>query len=374
MAGLYLHIPFCKQACHYCNFHFSTNQKHQQDFVKAICKELKMRASELCGTTLESIYFGGGTPSLLNFEDLNLIFKTIESHYIIDPKAEITLEANPDDLTFEKTKQLASTQINRLSIGIQSFFDEDLQLMNRAHNAQDANICVKIAQNFFNNISIDLIYGIPKLTVERWRDNLKIALSLGIQHLSCYALTIEPKTALDHLVKTKQYPSMDDELSAMHFDVLVDMLQTEGFVQYEVCSFGKPGYFSKHNSNYWLGKAYLGVGPSAHSFEGKKRSWNVSNNIQYIKAITDNKLPQTSEILTPENRFNEYLMTGLRTTWGISLVHIEKEFGLIFLTELLNNVQKHVRNNTLIIENDVIKISPKGLFFCDGIAADLFII
>jgi oxygen-independent coproporphyrinogen III oxidase len=374
LAGLYIHIPFCKKACHYCNFHFSTNQKHKYEFLQALCKELQQRATELKNTTVSSIYFGGGTPSLLTSEDLNLIFKTIETYYKIAPSAEITLEANPDDLKNSKIKMLSETQINRLSIGVQSFFEEDLQLMNRAHNANEAVESLKIARQYFDNISIDLMYGMPQMSVERWRENLKVALGLGIKHMSCYALTVEPKTALEHFIKTSKHPPMNDALAASHFQVLIEDTQKAGLTHYEVCSFGTPEYFSQHNTSYWLGKPYLGVGPSAHSFDGKKRSWNVSNNTTYIKTLAKNQLPLTEEILTPENRFNEYLMTGLRTMWGVSLRNIDKNYGSEFKTQLLENAQKHLNSKMLILENDVLKTTNKGKFLCDGIASDLFIL
>ena len=374
MAGLYLHIPFCKKACYYCNFHFSTNQKHKQDFIKALCKELQLRAKELKSAQLESIYFGGGTPSLLTLEDLNTIFQTIDTYYKVEPDAEITLEANPDDLTLKKIQSFASTAINRLSIGIQSFFDEDLQYMNRAHSAKEARRCIEIAMPYFDNITIDLLYGMPQMSNRRWKENLQIAFDLQLNHLSCYALTVEPKTALEHFIKTAQHPPMDDAVAAAHFQVLMEETSSAGFTHYEVCSFGKPNYFSIHNSNYWLGKPYLGIGPSAHSFDGKKRLWNVSNNVVYIKALAEEKLPLTEEILTLENRFNEYLMTGLRTIWGVSLAHIEKEFGQTFQIELLKNAQKHVNAQNLVIDDDVLKTTAKGKFLCDGIAADLFFI
>lgn len=374
MAGLYLHIPFCKQACHYCNFHFSTNQKHKKDFIEALCKELQLKAKELKSVPLESIYFGGGTPSLLSLEDLRLIFQAIEMYYNVIPSAEITLEANPDDLTASKIKMLSKTKINRLSIGIQSFFEEDLQEMNRAHNAKEAIECLKIAQHYFDNISIDLMYGMPQMSAERWRENLKIALDLDIKHLSCYALTVEPKTALEHFIKTAKHPPMNDELAAAHFQVLIEDTNKAGLIHYEVCSFGTPDTFSKHNTSYWLGKPYLGVGPSAHSFDGKKRSWNVSNNSTYIKTLEQDQLPLTEELLTPENRFNEYLMTGLRTMWGVSLSKIEEKFGIEFKNQLLKNAQKHLNSKTLVLEDDVLKTTIKGKFLCDGIASDLFIL
>ena len=374
MAGLYIHIPFCKKACHYCNFHFSTSDKNRQAVLKSICLELEMRAQELQSMPVASIYFGGGTPSMLNDDELGAIFQVIEANYQVLPSAEITLEANPDDLSLKKITQLAVTPINRLSIGVQSFFEADLKLMNRAHTAKEALESLKIAQTYFDNITIDLLYGMPEMSNVRWEENLQIAFDLKLNHLSCYALTVEPKTPLAHFIKTAQHPPLKDAVAAQHFQTLVNATAKAGFTHYEVCSFGKPDYFSKHNSSYWLGKPYLGVGPSAHSFDGKKRSWNVSNNKQYINTIAKNELPLTSELLTPENRFNEYIMTGLRTIWGVSLKRIEEEFGLGVQTSLLNNAHGYLASKTLKIENAHLKMTPKGQFLSDGIASDLFIV
>ena len=374
MAGLYIHIPFCKKACHYCNFHFSTSDKNRQAVLKSICLELEMRAQELQSMPVASIYFGGGTPSMLNDDELGAIFQVIEANYQVLPSAEITLEANPDDLSLKKITQLAVTPINRLSIGVQSFFEADLKLMNRAHTAKEALESLKIAQTYFDNITIDLLYGMPEMSNVRWEENLQIAFDLKLNHLSCYALTVEPKTPLAHFIKTAQHPPLNDAVAAQHFQTLVNATAKAGFTHNEVCSFGKPGYFSKHNSSYWLGKPYLGVGPSAHSFDGKKRSWNVSNNKQYINTIAKNELPLTSELLTPENRFNEYIMTGLRTIWGVSLKRIEEEFGLGVQISLLNNAHGYLASKTLKIEDAHLKMTPKGQFLSDGIASDLFIV
>ena len=374
MAGLYIHIPFCKKACHYCNFHFSTSDKNRQAVLKSICLELEMRAQELQSMPVASIYFGGGTPSMLNDDELGAIFQVIEANYQVLPSAEITLEANPDDLSLKKITQLAVTPINRLSIGVQSFFEADLKLMNRAHTAKEALESLKIAQTYFDNITIDLLYGMPEMSNVRWEENLQIAFDLKLNHLSCYALTVEPKTPLAHFIKTAQHPPLNDAVAAQHFQTLVNATAKAGFTHYEVCSFGKPDYFSKHNSSYWLGKPYLGVGPSAHSFDGKKRSWNVSNNKQYINTIAKNELPLTSELLTPENRFNEYIMTGLRTIWGVSLKRIEEEFGLGVQISLLNNAHGYLASKTLKIEDAHLKMTPKGQFLSDGIASDLFIV
>ena len=374
MAGLYIHIPFCKKACHYCNFHFSTSDKNRQAVLKSICLELEIRAQELQSMPVASIYFGGGTPSMLNDDELGAIFQVIEANYQVLPSAEITLEANPDDLSLKKITQLAVTPINRLSIGVQSFFEADLKLMNRAHTAKEALESLKIAQTYFDNITIDLLYGMPEMSNVRWEENLQITFDLKLNHLSCYALTVEPKTPLAHFIKIAQHPPLNDAVAAQHFQTLVNATAKAGFTHYEVCSFGKPGYFSKHNSSYWLGKPYLGVGPSAHSFDGKKRSWNVSNNKQYINTIAKNELPLTSELLTPENRFNEYIMTGLRTIWGVSLKRIEEEFGLGVQISLLNNAHGYLASKTLKIEDAHLKMTPKGQFLSDGIASDLFIV
>ena len=374
MSGIYIHIPYCKQKCTYCNFHFSTNTKNVEEMINAMLIEIENKKNYLKKNEIHTIYFGGGTPSLLTLEDLNIIFQTIDAYYDVKPDAEITLEANPDDLTHKRIQAFASTPINRLSIGIQSFFDEDLQLMNRAHSAKEARQCIEMATPYFDNITIDLLYGMPQMTNERWKENLQIVFDLQLNHLSCYALTVEPKTALEHFIKTAQQPPMDDAVAAAHFQILVEETAKAGYTHYEVCSFGQPHYFSKRNTSYWLGKPYLGVGPSAHSFDEKKRLWNVSNNVKYIKALAEEKLPLTEEILTPENRFNEYLMTGLRTIWGVSLERIKKEFGQTFQIELLKNAQKHVNAQTLVIDGDVLKTTAKGKFLCDGIASDLFII
>lgn len=374
MSGIYIHIPFCKKACHYCNFHFSTNQNSKSAFVKAVCRELVLRKSEYVSKEIQSIYFGGGTPTVLEVSELVMILQVIYKHYKVSDTPEITLEANPDDLDLEKIKALSQTKINRLSIGIQSFHESDLSAMNRAHNADEAKKCLEIATTYFDNITIDLMFGMPTMTVEHWRQNLQTAFAYGIKHLSCYALTVEPKTALEHFIRKGSHPPMDDELSAKHFEVLVEETSKQGLTHYETCSFGHSGYFSRHNISYWLGKTYMGVGPSAHSFDGVKRSWNVSNNSKYIKALEADELPFESEVLSVENRFNEYIMTGLRTIWGISLEKIETDFGTKIKEQLLQDSKKFITSNTLEIEDDHIKITHAGKFLSDGIASDLFLV
>ena len=374
MSGIYIHIPFCKKACHYCNFHFSTNQNSKSAFIEAVCRELILRKSEYASDEIQSIYFGGGTPTVLDVTELNTILKTVYKNYKVSETAEITLEANPDDLDLEKIKQLSNTKINRLSIGIQSFHESELSAMNRAHDAEDAKKCLELATAYFDNITIDLMFGMPTMSIELWRQNLRIAFEFGIKHLSCYSLTVEPKTALEHFIKKGSHPPMDDELAAQHFEVLLEETSAHGLTHYETCSFGHPDYFSKHNTSYWLGKTYMGVGPSAHSFDGTKRSWNVSNNSKYIKALEVDKLPFESEVLSVENRFNEYIMTGLRTIWGISLGKIEADYGVKIKDHLLQNSKKFISSNTLVIEDNHLKITTSGKFLSDGIASDLFLV
>ncbi|WP_339610514.1 radical SAM family heme chaperone HemW [uncultured Planktosalinus sp.] len=373
MSGIYLHVPFCKQACHYCDFHFSTSLKKKTELVEALCRELVLRKNELPGT-VETIYFGGGTPSLLTSEELALIFKTIYEHYTVAESAEVTLEANPDDLTEEKINQLANSPINRLSIGIQSFFEEDLKLMNRAHNAQEAEKCLTLATKYFKNISLDLIYGIPEMTNDRWKQNIEKALSFGIPHISSYALTVEPKTALETFIKKGIVAPVDDQVAETHFHTLIDTLSQKGFVHYELSNFGKEDFFSKNNTAYWQGKPYLGIGPSAHSYDGNNRNWNVRNNTLYIKAIEKGERPSETEALTKTDRYNEYVMTGLRTIWGVSVNRVEKNFGSIYKEYLLKQAQKHLEEHLLFLDGDILLVTKKGKFLSDGISSDLFLL
>ena len=373
MAGLYIHIPFCKQACHYCDFHFSTSLKKKSELVNALCKEMVLRKEEIPGP-LQTIYFGGGTPSLLDAEDLQQIFKTIDDHFVVVETPEITLEANPDDLTEAKLKMLAASRINRLSIGVQSFFEEDLKLMNRAHNANEALRCLQLAKQYFDNISIDLIYGMPDMSDSRWQENLDQALALGIPHISSYALTVEPNTALQKFIEKGVVKPVDDAVAQRHFEILLAKMEQAGFENYEFSNFGKPGYFSQNNTAYWTGKPYLGIGPSAHSFDGNTRSWNINNNPKYIKAIAADTLPIERETLSITDKYNEYVMTGLRTIWGVSLEKIEKDFGLKFRTYVLQQAQKHIEEHLLFLDDDRIVVTKKGKFLSDGLASDLFIL
>ena len=337
-----------------------------------LCRELELRKGELPQGEIQTIYFGGGTPSLLEPQELEKIFDTIYANFDISEDPEITLEANPDDLSEEKIKMLAASKINRLSIGVQSFFEEDLKLMNRAHNAKEALASIKLARQFFDNISIDLIYGIPGMNEKRWRKNLQTTLELGVPHVSSYALTVEPNTALKKFIDIGKVKPVDDEMAKAHFEILVETLKNAGFEHYEFSNFGKSGYFSRNNTAYWLGKSYLGIGPSAHSFDGNFRKWNVSNNSLYIKALEKNELPLETEELSLTDKYNEYIMTRLRTKFGVSL----EEVGELFGAEL----QKHLQENSTVLlekgllrnENGVFHVTSKGKFLSDGIAADLF--
>ena len=374
MSGIYIHIPFCKQACHYCDFHFSTSMKKKDEMVLALAKEIELCKGESQYEIIETIYFGGGTPSVLTIDDIRFLINSVYEHYQVVENPEITLEANPDDLDNEIIIQYANSPINRLSIGVQSFFEDDLQLMNRAHNSAEAKKCLEFATQHFDNISIDLIYGMPNMSNEKWLQNIETALSFNIPHISSYALTLEPKTALHKMIKSGSIPTLDDDLAQQHFHILIDKLQENGFVHYELSNFGKPDYFSKNNTAYWLGKKYIGIGPSAHSYNGESRSWNIANNSLYLKAIAENKLPSETEILSKTDQYNEYIMTGLRTIWGVSLVRIETEFGTKYLEYLYQQAEKYISDNLLEIENNVLKTTKKGKFLSDGIASDLFLL
>jgi oxygen-independent coproporphyrinogen-3 oxidase len=348
--------------------------KKKDEMVLALAKEIELRKGESQYEIIETIYFGGGTPSVLTIDDIRFLINSVYEHYQVVENPEITLEANPDDLDNEIIIQYANSPINRLSIGVQSFFEDDLQLMNRAHNSAEAKKCLEFATQHFDNISIDLIYGMPNMSNEKWLQNIETALSFNIPHISSYALTVEPKTALHKMIKSGSIPTLDDDLAQQHFHILIDKLQENGFVHYELSNFGKPDYFSKNNTAYWLGKKYIGIGPSAHSYNGESRSWNIANNSLYLKAIAENKLPSETEILSKTDQYNEYIMTGLRTIWGVSLVRIETEFGTKYLEYLYQQAEKYISDNLLEIENNVLKTTKKGKFLSDGIASDLFLL
>ena len=374
MAGIYIHIPFCKQACYYCNFYFSTSLKKKDELLDCLIQEIDLRKSELNNDTIETIYFGGGTPSILSTQEINRLIDAVYSNFSVVENPEITLEANPDDLSEEKIIELSKSKINRLSIGVQSFFEHDLKLMNRAHNADEAIKSLQLATQYFSNISVDLIYGIPDCTNEQWRTNIQTVLSFGVPHISSYALTVEPETALASFIKKGVIKNVDDDKAEEQFVILTEELNKADFIHYELSNFGKEGFFSKNNSAYWLGKSYLGIGPAAHSFNGKQRSWNVQNNAIYIKKINQKELPIQRETLSVTDSYNEYVMTGLRTIWGVSLSKIERDFGENYSKYLQMQSKKFIKQELLYIENDVLKTTKKGKFLSDGLASDLFML
>jgi oxygen-independent coproporphyrinogen III oxidase len=372
MSGIYIHIPFCKQACHYCNFHFSTTLKSKGDIVSAICKELSIQKNYLNEKSLTSIYFGGGTPSLLTEDELGQIFDAINSVYTWTDQTEITLEANPDDITLEKLNSFKKWGINRLSIGIQSFFNEDLLWMNRAHNAQEAHTCIKMAQDIgFDNITIDLIYGSPTTSSEMWAENIKTALSLDIPHISSYCLTVEEGTALHHHVKKGKKSSPDSDVASRQFTTLIENLTTSGYEHYEISNFAKPGKYAIHNTNYWKGAQYLGIGPSAHSFDGGSRSWNIAHNQKYIQSLNESIIPSEREVLSTATRYNEYIMTGLRTMWGVKLDEINR-FGAEFGPYFLDGIHSEIQAGFVVQEGNKYTLTQVGKHFADGIASNLF--
>lgn len=373
MAGIYIHIPFCKQACYYCDFHFSTSIKLKSEMIATIADEMNLRQNEI-NEVIETIYFGGGTPSLLSIDEIQFLLDTIYKNFKVVDNPEITLEANPDDLSENKILELAKSPINRLSIGVQSFFEDDLKMMNRAHTASESLDSLSVATRHFENITVDLIYGIPNMSANKWRQNLQQLFDLGINHISSYALTVEPNTALASFIYKGKYPPLDEKLAAEHFDILGDETAKNGFVQYEISNFGKEGFFSKHNTSYWKGINYYGFGPSAHSFNGRSRSWNVANNSKYIKALNQKEFPSEREVLSKNDRFNEYIMTGLRTIWGVDLLKIKKDFEVNFVEHLQKASQKYLDQGLLVVENNLLLTTQKGKFLADGIASELFII
>lgn len=374
-AGLYIHIPFCRQACHYCDFHFSTSAKHKEALLVALMQEMEMQKIHWQHLVFDTLYFGGGTPSLLTDAELTKLMDAARVHYRFTENPEVTLEANPDDITgLERLCNLKEVGINRLSIGIQSFRESDLRLMNRAHNSQQALTCLQNAKKYFDNISVDLIYGIPGMDLQDWKKNLEIFKSFELPHLSCYALTVEPRTALPELIKKGVIPPVEEEDAQIHFEYLLDFADTHNYLHYEISNFGKEGYFSRNNTAYWSGKPYLGIGPSAHSYNLRQRFWNVSNNALYVKNITKGTIPAESETLSVFDRYNETIMTGLRTQWGISLSQIEQKFGLHFKDFLAEQATALVLEGWLLWEDEVLKTSRKGKFMADGLAAQLFML
>ncbi|MBK0382755.1 radical SAM family heme chaperone HemW [Pedobacter sp. SD-b] len=374
MAGIYIHVPFCKQACHYCDFHFSTSLKYKDEMIGAIHKEIALQKSYLNDQKIETIYFGGGTPSLLNTNEISRLIATIQTNFEVDKTAEITLEANPDDLTIEKQKDLRNTPINRLSIGVQSFFDEDLKWMNRAHKAQEAETAIKRAQDFgLENITIDLIYGYPLLSDDKWKHNIQKTLDFDIPHISSYGITVEPQTALATFINKGKQKPMDEAQSAAQFQILMEELTSNDFEHYEISNFARPNQYSKHNTNYWRGVHYLGVGPSAHSFNGNNRQWNVANNAKYLAEMLKGQIPFEVEKLTLENKYNEYIMTSIRTLWGIDLSKITENFGADQKNNLMACAEEYLDKNWLALADEKLILTHKGKLYADLIASELFI-
>jgi len=369
MSGIYIHVPFCKQACHYCNFHFSTSRKKTSEMVQSICKEIALRATYLEAEQVETIYFGGGTPSLLTGEQLDQIFEAINQNFAVDDSAEITLEANPDDLTEEKLDALSKSSVNRLSIGVQSFFEDELRWMNRAHNAEESLRCIRDAKSFgFNSISLDLIFGIPGSSHDRWLENLEIIGGLRVPHISMYALTVEEGTALARWVaKGKEVEAADDYVMEQ-FDMGIDYLESHGYEHYEISNYSLPGKEARHNSNYWRAKPYLGIGPSAHSYNGRSRSMNIAHNIKYMEAMTAGLPNFTTELIDEKTRYNEYVMTRLRTSWGIELEEIGR-----FQEHFLKEVKGLLSRAWVEERSGIYRLTHEGKHFADSAAMELFI-
>ena len=374
MANIYIHYPFCKKACHYCNFHFSTNLKNQSVVLEGILKEIELRSSEM-KSPIESIYFGGGSPSIIESDFIEKILNKIFKKYNVKKDLEITLELNPDDFSRDYLTEIKVIGVNRISLGVQSFDQFDMKLLNRNHSPIQSIKALDCISNLYENFSIDLIYGIPYSSIEKWKNNLKIALKYNPPHLSCYSLTLETNTALHYKVNSGKIKLLDEKLVKKQYNYLVEKLEEKGYRNYEFSSFAIPGHYAINNSNYWNGKPYIGIGPSAHSYNGKSiRSWNISNNIKYVKAIMDNKLPLKKERLNKNDLYNEFIMTGLRKEEGVSLKKVRSLFGIRYKEYLKKQLNKHVSNNNIVFNGDLIKISKKARFLTDGLSSDLFLV
>ena len=373
MAGIYIHIPFCKKACHYCDFHFSTSPQYKEKMLNALKSEIILRKNYLNNEKIETIYFGGGTPSLMNADELQVLIGQITDLFEVSATAEITIEANPDDLNPQYVREIKSTLINRFSIGVQSFFEEDLKWMNRAHTASEAQSAIKRVQDAgFENITTDLIYGFPLLTNEKWEFNIQKLIEYLVPHISSYSITVEPNTALAKLISKEKQANMDEGQSANQFLMLIDQLSESGFDHYEISNFSKPGMHSRHNSNYWDGVSYLGIGPSAHSFNGESRQWNISNNSKYIDSIELKKVPAETEFLSTENKINEYIMTSLRTSKGMNLQLIALKFGSDYSNEIHNSLETFIEKEWVTINEQMVALTREGKLFADHIASELF--
>jgi oxygen-independent coproporphyrinogen-3 oxidase len=374
MAGIYVHIPFCKQACSYCNFHFSTKLQTKEDVLAAIQQEVSLQANYLPQRQIDTLYFGGGTPSILQAHEINAIIEAIQNTFSFADDMEITLEANPDDLTGDKIKELRSTPINRFSIGIQSFRNADLQFMNRPHTAHEAYQAINKSQRAgYTNMTIDLIYGSPTLPDDAWRENLHTVFQMGIPHISAYALTVEPGTALNHWIEKGKVSGIDEEQAGRQLELLMDEMAANGYDHYEISNFCKPGYRAQHNTNYWFNIPYLGLGAGAHSFNGTTRQWNVANNVKYAKAILhEGKVPFEQETLSLKDRYNETLLTSLRTKWGCHIGHLKANFPDHYNNTFAKESARLLEQGLLQKENDHIKLSRKGTLVADSVIADLF--
>lgn len=374
MAGIYFHIPFCRQKCHYCNFYSVASDKNKKAFLKALHKEIELQKIYLEKMPIETIYFGGGTPSLLSADEINLLMEQVQTHFMISDKAEITFEANPDDLSKSYLNSLKGTPVNRFSIGVQSFIKEDLEYLNRIHSAKQAYQSIKDAQDAgFENLSIDLIYGIPTLTEANWNRNLEVFFDLGLPHLSAYALTVEPKTALDVLIRKQKMKAIEEDQILKHFQILVEQMKQNAYTHYEISNFCKEPFYSLHNKNYWFRKSYLGLGPSAHSFNGNSRQWNVSNTLKYISSINAGVIPTEIEELSMDQKYNEYILTSLRTVWGTDANYILNQFGISYLDNFSKGVKNYINEHKIVVEKDRYCLTDSGKLYADGIAADLFI-
>ena len=374
MSAIYIHIPYCSQKCSYCNFHFTTNMQTKSLMIKAIIKEIQMQRKYLKNINLNSIYIGGGTPSILSKEDINNILNEINKWFNFSKKTEITFECNPEDLNKNKLSEIKNSGINRLSVGIQSFSNNDLKFMNRSHDANQAKYCIKKAQDIgINNISIDLIYSLPNQNKGQWEKNIKTGLELSIKHMSCYSLTIEKNTKLFHLIKKKEISELDEEISYKQYKMLIDCMKKNDFIHYEISNFCMPGYHSIHNSNYWKEKEYLGIGPSAHSFNTESRQWNVSNNQKYISEILKNKIPYTQETLSNKEKYNEHILSSLRTKWGLNLNQLKYYCSSTQHNIALKKIKKWRQSNHIKYQKGYIILTDKGKFISNYIFTDLFI-
>lgn len=374
MSGIYIHIPFCKKACHYCDFHFSTSMQNKDALVKNILTEIDLRINYLQDKNINTIYFGGGTPSLLSEKESFLILEKIYKLYSVSKDVEITFECNPDDLSDDKLKELKRLEVNRLSIGLQSFDEEELIWMNRAHTAKESEASVKRSQDRgFENITIDLIYGSKFSNLSNWKKTLDKAIALDVKHISSYNLTIEAKTKLGHDLKVKKEIAIDEEKSSEMFLEMIDRLEKNKFIHYEISNFGKEGFFSTHNSNYWKGEHYIGLGPSSHSFDGTSRQWNIANNNLYIKQVSEKTETYfEKEILSEKDRFNEYVLTSLRTIWGIDLNYLKTNFNNDFVKAFVNQVETYIKREQVVVKDNIYTLTENGKLLADKIASELF--